>query len=240
VVIACFGEEVGYTAVFGLAALLALGGLLTGGTLSPLPKHKKEPVFRKIATTVLGDKNGRRIMIANGLSNCRSATIPIFVTLLFYNLSPNELLISANSTAGYVATLLGAAVYGVIVKNNNRVTFSILASCAVTVPVLCMVFGLTLTLIVIFNAVYGFFSTFTATPVLNTHFKVMEDLHLGSEYGAEVHLFREFFVSAGRILGLAMVWLIPQTNTGAIVVLICMSVFELINSALLHAIEKSA
>ena len=235
-----FGEEMGYTAVFGISALLALGGLLTGRKLSALPKHKKEPVFRRIATTVLRDKNGRRIMIANGLSNCRSFTIPIFVTLLFYNLSPNELMISVNSTVGYVTTLLGAAVYGILVKNSNRVRFSILAACAVTLPVLYMVFGLNVVIIMVFNAVYGFFSTFNATPVLNTHFKVMEDLDFGSEYGAEVHLFREFFVSAGRILGLALVWIVPQSNLGAILVLVCMSAFELVNSALLRAIEKNA
>ena len=89
--------------------------------------------------------------------------------------------------------LLGSSIYASFVKSENRVKFSILAAIAVTLPVVAMIFELNIIMIVIFNAVYGFFNTFNATPVLNTHFKVMEELGLGSEYGAEVHLLREFF-----------------------------------------------
>ena len=237
--VSLFGISVGYKIVFGISALLAICALFTNKNLPPLPKHKKEPVFKKVCKTILSNRKGRLIMVANGLSNCRVFTIPIFVTLLFYNLSPDEFLISLNSTIGYAVALLGASIYAGLVHSDNRVKFSIIAACIVTIPVLCMVFGLNVFMIVIFNAVYGFFNTFNASPVLNTHFKVMEELNLRSEYGAEVHLFREFFVSIGRVLGLVLVWVMPKTNIGAIIVLVCMSVFELINSAILHSIEKS-
>lgn len=236
-----FGTSTGYMIVFGLSALLALFALLTNKRLPTLPKHKKEPVFRKVCVAVLGDRNGRLIMVANGLSNCRSFTIPIFVTILFYRLAAEgnkEFYTSLNSTIGYVVMLLGSSIYASFVKSENRVKFSVLAAIAVTIPVIAMVLELNIIMIVIFNAVYGFFNTFTATPVLNTHFKVMEDLGIGSEYGAEIHLLREFFVSIGRVVGLLMVWLIPQTTIGIIVVLVCMSAFELINSAILLSIKK--
>ncbi len=239
ILVSLFGTSIGYKVVFGISALLAMFALFTNKKLPQLPKHEKEPAFRKVCKTVLSTPEGRLIMIANGLSNCRSFTIPIFVTLLFYNLTPDEFLISVNSTIGYIVALLGASIYGSFVKSENRVKFSIIAAVVVTIPVLCMVFGLNIIMIVIFNAVYGFFNTFNATPVLNTHFKLMEQLNLRSEYGAETHLLREFFVSIGRVLGLTLVWIIPQTNAGAIVVLVSMSVFELINSALLHKIQKN-
>jgi len=237
--ISWFGTSIGYMIVFGLSALLAFLALFTNKKLPSLPKHKKEPAFRKVCATVLSNPNGRIIMIANGLSNCRSFTIPIFVTLLFYNLTPDEFLISVNSTIGYVVMLLGSSIYASFVKSQNRVKFSIIAAIVVTLPVIAMVLKLNIIMIVIFNAVYGFFNTFNATPVLNTHFKVMEDLGLSSEYGAETHLLREFFVSLGRVLGLMLVWFIPQTDIGAIIVLVCMSLFELINSAILRKIEKN-
>lgn len=233
------GTTVGYKIVFGIAALFAVFSLFTNKRLSPLPKHSKGAVLTKVFKTIFSNENGRLIMLANGFSNCRSFTIPIFVTLLFYNLTPDELLISVNSTIGYMVTLFGAGVYGYIVKKENRVKFSVIAALVATIPVLCMIFGLNVIIIVIFNAVYGFFSTFHATPILNTHFKVMEELELRSEYGAEVHLIREFFVSAGRILGLVLVWAVPQTNSGAVVVLTLMSIMELINSAILRRINKN-
>lgn len=241
VLISWFGTKIGYMIVFGLSALLAFFALFTNTKLPTLPKHKKEPVFKKVCVTVFSDRNGRLIMLANGLSNCRSFTIPIFVTILFYRLAESgnkEFYTSLNSTIGYVVMLLGSSMYASFVKSENRVKFSVLASVVVTLPVIAMLLDLNIIMIVIFNAVYGFFNTFTATPVLNTHFKVMEDLGIGCEYGAEIHLLREFFVSIGRVIGLLMVWLIPQTTVGIIFVLVCMSVFELINSAILHSIKK--
>lgn len=238
--IKCFGTSIGYMIVFGLSALLAFFALFTNCRLPELPKHKKGSAFRMVCKTILKDKNARLVMIANGLSNCRSFTIPIFVTILFYRLASDgnkEFYTSLNSTIGYVVTLLGASIYASFVKSENRVKFSVLAAVAVTLPVIAMVFELNIITIVIFNAFYGFFTTFTATPVLNTHFKVMEDLRL-SEYGAEAHLLREFFVSIGRVIGLLMVWLIPQTNIGTMAVLVCMSGFEIINSTILHIIKK--
>jgi len=236
--IAWFGIQTGYQIVFGIAAILAGCALLTNKYLSALPKHLKESVMGKVCKRIIGSKNGRLIMIANGLSNCRSFTIPVFVTLLFYNLLPNDLLISMNSTIGYVVALLGAGIYGSVVKSRNRVKFSVVAAIVAMVPVLCMLFGLNIILIVIFNAVNGFFTTFHATPVLNTHFKVMEELELGGEYGAEVHLVRELFVSVGRILGLFLVWAVPQTNVGAVFVLLSMGAIEVVNAVILNRIEK--
>ena len=68
----------------------------------------------------------------------------------------------------------------------------------------------------------------------------MEELGRRSEYGAEVHLLREFFVSIGRVLGLLLVWFIPRNDLGAVLVLVSMSVMELINSVILHKIEKDS
>ena len=237
-----FGTSIGYMIVFGLSALLAFFALLTNTKLPALPKHKKEPAFRKVCKAILGSTNGRLIMIANGFSNCRSFTIPIYVTILFYTLADKgnkEFYTSLNSTIGYIVMLLGSSIYAGFVKSENRVKFSILAACVVTFPVIAMVFKLNIIMIVIFNAVYGFFNTFNTTPVLNTHFKVMENLGLSSKYGAETHLFREFFVSIGRVLGLLLVWFIPRNEIGAVLVLVSMSVMELINSAILKIIEKN-
>ena len=239
VILSSFGATIGYTIVFGISALLAIFALFTNRHLPMLPKHLKEPALRKVCKTVLSSSNGRLIMIANCLSNCRGFTIPIFVTLLFYNLTPDELLISINSTIGYVVALLSSFIYGAFIKSKNRVKFSIIAAIVVTIPVIFMLFGLNIVMIMIFSAVHGFFNIFNATPVLNTHFKVMEELDLNCEYGAEVHLVREVFVSLGRILGLGMVFVMPQNNMGAVIVLVAMSVFELINSAILHRIGKN-
>ena len=239
IMISQFGVVIGYRVVFGIAALLAVGALITNTFLPPIPKHNKEPALVKVWKRILGSQNGRMIMIANGLSNCRSFTLPIFVTLLFYNLLPDELMISLNSTIGYIVALLGATVYSTTVKHKNRGKASIWAAVAVMMPALGMLFGLNIAIIIIFNAINGFFTTFYSTPVLNTHFKVMETLGLHGEYGGEVHLVRELFVSAGRVMGLVIVWAVPKTNVGAVIVLMFMILTALIDAVIIWRIEKN-
>lgn len=239
IMISQFGTVIGYRVVFGIAALLAVGALITNTFLPPIPKHKKEPTLVMVWKRISGSQNGRMIMIANGLSNCRSFTLPIFVTLLFYNLMPDELMISLNSTIGYIVALLGAAVYSAAVKHKNRGKASVLAAVTVMIPAFGMLFGLNIAIIVIFNAINGFFNTFHSTPVLNTHFKVMEALDLHGEYGGEVHLVRELFVSAGRIIGLLIVWAVPKTNIGAVIVLMFMMFTALVDAVLIWRIDKN-
>lgn len=238
VMISHFGTVIGYRIVFGIAAALAIGALITSAHLPPIPKHEKKSVLPMVAKKIFSSRDGRLIMISNGLSNCRGFTLPIFVTLLFYNLMPDELMISLNSTIGYIVALLGAAVYGSTVKHENRSKASVLAAITVTLPALGMLFGLNIVVIMIFNAVNGFFTTFQSTPVLNTHFKVMEKLGLRSEYGGEVHLIRELFVSAGRVFGLGIVWIVPKTNVGAVVVLLFMMITALIDAMIIWTIDR--
>ena len=90
-----------------------------------------------------------------------------------------------------------------------------------------------------FEAVYRLCAPFISTPVVNMHFKIVEDLGLHAEVGAEVHLVREVFVSAGRILGLLLVWIAPQTNEGAVFVILCMIGAGLVNAWIVWIIGKS-
>jgi len=170
------------------------------------------------------------------LDNCMSSSIPIYLTLLFYNLLPSEWLISVNSAVGNIAGLLGAAIYYRVVRRDNRVKSSIISVSIMLLPCIAMLFGLNITLIFIFQVIYKLCSRFLGTPILNTHFQIVEELGLHKEFGSEVHLVRELFVSTGRLIGLAIILLVPQTNTGAAFALGCMMIFALFNALILKKI----
>lgn len=231
------GAHTGYRIVFGIAAALAIVMIITIRKLPQLPKHKKEPALRKVCKTLMQSEEGRLIMIANGLLNCRNFTLPIFITLLFYNMAPDEFLISLNSTLGYIVALLGAGLYGSVVQQKNRVKYSALATLVVMLPCVAMFFKLNVAIIIVFSAFNGFFSQFISTPVLNTHFKVVEKLNLHGEYGAEVHFVRELFVVAGRALGLVLVWIVPKTTVGAVFVLTTLMLTTVVNAFILRKIR---
>ncbi len=237
--IVTFDEGTGYRIVFGIAAVLALGAYLTTLRLPKIPAPERAHTFWRTLTAILGDRNGRLIMAANTLSNCASFTVPIYVTLLFYNLVPNEFLISVSSTIGYGVHFLGALLYGQLVTGRNRTVYSVAAAVLVTLPCLAMLFGLNIYMIMVFQAVFGLATTFMSAPVLNTHFKVAEALGLHGESGPEVHLVREFFVTTGRLLGLALVWFVPRTNAGAVAVLVTLMMTAVVNAWILRRIDRN-
>lgn len=238
ILIKWFGTGIGYSCVFGIAALLAALSWMTSLYLPKIPGQQGATTLASVGRQIFRDPRGRLIMLANGLCNGRSFTIPIFVTLLFFNLVPDEFLIGLNSTIGSIVTLLGAAIYANAIKSENRVKASVVAAFAVILVSLGMILKLNVFMLITFHSVYVLFNTFMSTPVLNMHFKVMEELGLSGECGCEVHFFRELFVSAGRILGLLLVWFAPKTNGGAVFVLICMTATAVVNAAILRRLDR--
>ena len=79
--------------------------------------------------------------------------------------------------------------------------------------------------------------TFEGCPALILSEEIEGELYETRIYHYDGYI-RELFVSAGRILGLLLIWVVPQTNLGAVFVLLGLSLIELINSAILRKLEK--
>ena len=233
------GEFTGYRIVFGIEAIIALGALFITTRLSSIGKNESETSFLTIFKTIVKDKNGIKIMIANGLDNCRGFTISFYITILIYRFIQDEFLIGLNSSIGSVVAILGAALYGVIVNKENRLR-SIVVSVALVLAVCAlMFFELNVYVLIVFYAAYSMTSIYMATPVLNTHFRVMESFEEFSGMGAQVHAVRELFVTAGRIIGILMILFIPQNTIGVVITLSVIMSMPAVNALLVRSIEKN-
>jgi hypothetical protein len=109
----------------------------------------------------------------------------------------------------------------------------VLAVCTV------MYFSLNVYVLIAFYAAYSMTSIYMATPVLNTHFKVMESFREFRGMGAQVHAVREIFVTVGRIIGILMILLIPQTTLGVVITLSVIMSMPAVNALLVRSIEKN-
>lgn len=233
------GEFTGYRIVFGIEALIAFGALFITTRLSPIGKNERKVSFFHIFKTIVKDKNGLKIMIANGFDNCRSFTISFYITILIYRFIDDAFLVGLNSSIGSIVAILGAAIYGVIVNKRNRLR-SILVSVILVLSVCTvMYFSLNVYVLIAFYAAYSMTSIYMATPVLNTHFKVMESFREFRGMGAQVHAVREIFVTVGRIIGILMILLIPQTTLGVVITLSVIMSMPAVNALLVRSIEKN-
>lgn len=233
------GEFTGYRIVFGIEALIAFGALFITTRLSPIGKNERKVSFFHIFKTIVKDKNGLKIMIANGLDNCRYFTISFYITILIYRFIDDAFLVGLNSSIGSIVAILGAALYGVIVNKRNRLRSILVSVILVLAVCTVMYFSLNVYVLIAFYAAYSMTSIYMATPVLNTHFKVMESFREFRGMGAQVHAVREIFVTVGRIIGILMILLIPQTTLGVVITLSVIMSMPAVNALLVRSIEKN-
>lgn len=233
------GAEIGYKIVFGLEALLAAAALFFTTRLRKLGKGGSVRKFGAVLAAVMKDKNGRRIMIANGLDNCRGFTVGVYVTILIAGMiEKNEFLTGLNSSIGTAMGILSAFLYGILIHRKNRYTSALTASLLGLTACVCLWIRLDVVTLMVFSAVYASTNIFISTPVLNTHFRVMDYLGVRN-LGAEVHTARELFVSAGRILGVFVAWFIPKTAFGTVFVLFLLLLTNLVNARIIHTVDRS-
>lgn len=238
-IISAFNQFIGYKVVFGVEAIIALSALFVSRKLPPIPKRENEPSFLSIFKKILKDKNARRIMYANGLDNCRGATISFYTSILIYTIIQNEVLIGVNSTVGSILAIIGAGLYGVMVNKNNRLKAMLLAVLVVLLPCVVLFFSLGVYTLMFFYAIYSLCNLFVGTPVLNTHFMVMENIDGLDGLGEQIHTVREIFVSTGRIFGVLMIMFIPQTIIGIVIILSALSMLSVINYFLVKKVSNN-
>lgn len=237
-IISVSNEYIGYRIVFAIEAVIAFAALFITTKLPPIKAQEKQISIFRIFKTLVKDKNGRRILIASGLDSCRGSTVTFYMTILIYKIIQSEMLVSVNSTIGAILGILGAMLYGVIVNKNNRLIVMLLSALLVLIPCVVMCFTLNVYVLIVFYAVNSLATIFIGTPVLNTHFKVMESFQEFDGMGVELHTVREMFVSAGRILGIVLILCIPQTTVGTAITLTALMLTSFINIALVKKIEK--
>ena len=237
-IISSSNEYVGYRIVFAIETLIAFAAIFVTTKLAQIKTRENDISILKIFKTLIKDSNGRKILIASGLDNCRTFTVSFYMTMLVYKMIQSEMIVSVNSTIGAVLGILGAMLYGVIVRKNNRLPMMFFAVLLALIPCGIMCFVLNVYVLIAFYAVYSLTTIFLATPVLNTHFKVMEGFKEFEGLGAQIHTVREIFVSLGRIIGIVLIFCIPQTTIGIAITLAVLMLTSLINVVLVNSIEK--
>lgn len=227
----------GYKLMFIFVAVLAVSALISSKFLAPLQKSENDASFLMVAKTILKNSQGRKVMIASGIDNCRTFTIMFYITLLIYKAISNEMLVSINSVTGSIAGLIGALIYGIIITKKRRYTSIFVAVTVITTACIPILFNLSPITIMIFYAVNSLCSIYISTPILNGYFSFIEKYSELKGKEAEVHTVREIFVTLGRAFGIILILLIPQTKVGVsctllVLVLSCMLAGRLMKETL--------
>ncbi len=238
--ISSFPGFTGYRVLFGCAlAFTALSGYFSS-RLSPITAYDGQRGNRlgQVVRALLLGKIERGVMLTSAVSGFRDGTMAFFLNMLLYQFVQSEALVGINSFLGGIAAVISAGLYSRWVKPESRVKSVAIAVSIIAATALMLFLRLNAYTIIAFNLVSCLCNIFVSNPPCSLYLSIVQRLPSIRGRGGEVHTIREYFLSTGRILGIALAMLLPQSNLGYILVIFLLTVSQYASAALMRRTRR--
>lgn len=216
VVISALG---GYRALFLLGfAVCTAAFAFTFRLPASANNHKDE--YLRVFRSVLRGRAERAAMFSSMLIGVYTGLLSFFLNILLFSMIASEYLVSLNSSLGGVCAILGSFLYMRTIRPSRRVR-SMYAS--VTVLVLAasvLFFHLSAATVIGFSLLYSLLNVFISNPCATAYIHVVERSPLLRSCSGEVHAVREIYFGTGRVVGILLTLVLPQTNGGAVLAIV--------------------
>ena len=237
---AAYPGESGYRIIFLIALVVSLAGLVVSFRLAPLTTVSSDRTIyylyaHKVFWTNRWARDSMWVSVIDGM---RAGLMTFFLNILLYAMVDSEALVGLNT---FLTTLFGIAAYGVyarVVRVETRYPFarwSIIAMLAVTLGLLAMMNPVG---IILYGAIHAALVPFYSTPLLNAYWTVLEKVPELNCCRPETHAAREVYYSIGRVAGVAMTMVLPATNTGSVLALLCLMAMQYLGLFLCKGIMR--
>ena len=238
--LAAFSGFTGYRVLFGAA--LALAGMALFFSLR-IPRlrgfdYDPRPCFTDTARAILHTAQPRRMMLMTVFAGIKEGTFSFIITTLIYRMIKNEAFVGLTSSLGSVAAVLAAGVYGAVVRPRMRGKSVIFTTVFVSCICAMLYFRMDPVTLLLFHLAVSFSTPFIVTAQVNTYFSVVQHVDALAGKGAETHSMREMFYAAGRILGILILMVMPDTPAGQVTALLILLLSQLVSGHLVSVTQK--
>ncbi|HHW30138.1 MAG TPA: MFS transporter [Clostridiaceae bacterium] len=235
-----FKDFTGYRILFILMFMLSSLALKFSMELAPLSQFDKDKkvYLSEVAQTLLQNKIGWKIMGITFLIGIRDGTFSFFISVLIYQFIANEAVIGINSFLGNACAILSASLYALLVTPGRR-SRSVFFSVTVIAGAIALLYiNLSPVTLIAFNVVNSLLIYFINMPQVNIYFSVVQNIDYFKGKGAEVHTIREFFLGAGKVLGIILTMNMPGSAAGYVTAMLILTVSQYISAFLINSIQS--
>jgi YQGE family putative transporter len=239
-ILSSFKGFTGYRILFIFVFFLSALAIIFSTKLSPVNEfdNDKRVHFREVVHALLRNKIGQRVMWITTIVGIREGTFSFFINMLIYQFIANETFVGINSFLGSISAIVSASLYGLLVKPKNRNKSVYLSVTLAGSAIALLYFKLSPATLIAFNIVNSFLGTFIVTPQTNIYFSILQRLDSIRGKGAEVHTVREFFYSTGRVVGIVLTMLMPNSAVGSVTAILLLTASQYISAFLIGNIQK--
>ena len=227
VILSAFGGSMaGYYLVFGMSFAMAVFTLLLSRKQQTLLAPSRETHFRQALRAVIATPLWRLALGAELLKGIREGTFAFFLNLLLFSLVSNEAVIGVNTVLVSLVSILAASLIGRLVRPGNRIR-SMLISVTVMMAGIVMLFvSLNPVTIILFNILNSFVSLFLLNPAGSIFLMVVQKAPGAREMQSEIFGIREVWLNVGRIIGIVVTMVMPQSSLGNVAAMAILTVLQ--------------
>jgi len=213
-VISLLPGNAGYRTMFGIGMLVVLLQGRLQKKLAPVEQKKKTSEL-KLALKLIWRKSTCKMMLAFEIvRGFRDGTFAFFLNMVLFEIITQESLVGINTFFTGIMTIFGSWAYGKMAGPGKRVGYALLSTTILLAGCVSMFWFASAATVMIFSAVNAFAHLFIGYTANTFSFDVMSQNETMRRCLAEMSALRESAITLGRLAGLFVLTLFPDTLEG--------------------------
>jgi len=204
----------GYRVMFGLGMLSVLLQRRMQNKLPPVEQKKRRSDLR-LAIKLVVHKTTCKLMLGyEALRGFRDGTFIFFLNTLLFKIITDESLVGINTFVTGMAAILGSWAYGKLAVPGKRIRYAAISTTILLAVGALLFWKANAFTVMLFSVINAFFNLFLVYTANTFSFDVMGQNETTRQCLPEMSAIREVFMNGGRLLGLYVVMLFPDTVPG--------------------------
>lgn len=228
IVISRFAGTGGYRVMFSLAMVIAVFTIWLSTRMDPIVAPSGKTDYRSALRMCLKDRLYRNLCLCEALKGIREGTLGFFLNILLFQIITNEMIVGVNSLLGSLSSILASALYGKLVRANTRLKSVWISFCVLMVAAMMLFLKLNTATLLIFSIINSLFGTYLVSPVYTTFIAGICVSDDSKALQSEILAVREWSLNIGRIGGVIITLLMPQTSFGSVLAIVILTLFQLL------------
>jgi YQGE family putative transporter len=218
----------GYYVVFGVCFAVAGFAVYLVTRLPVIEPTKGKTQFRTMLKNVYTKKVWFFVIHMDFFKGIREGAFSFFLNVLLFKIVQSEGLVGINSTLAGITSMLSCIVAGKIMRPNNRMKLMFLGTTILTALAGLLFFELNTFTILMLSIASSFLGVFVVNPTTTTMYTVLDNVPNAKDIKTEMISTSECFKNTGRILGVILIMVLPQTNFFYVLSLVILTVTQYI------------
>lgn len=202
----------GYYIVFGVCFIVAAYAVYLVTKLQVIPPAGGKTKFLLLVKNIYTKKVWFYVIHMDFFKGIREGAFSFFLNVLLFKIVQNEGLVGVNTTLAGVTSMLSCIVAVKIMRPNNRMKLMLLGTTILTSLACVLFFQLNTLTILMLSIANSFLGVFVINPTTTTMYSVLDNVPNAKDMKTELISTSECYKNTGRILGVILIMVLPQTN----------------------------